>query len=60
VLCFDKVLNVTNLTDKYPILQQMGREKKQMCQGSCSTRFSLDHKSLRTGALNVEKSFTCC
>jgi 3,4-dihydroxy 2-butanone 4-phosphate synthase len=38
----------------------MGKEKKHMCQGSCSTRFSLDHKSLKSGAPDVEKNFTCC
>jgi 3,4-dihydroxy 2-butanone 4-phosphate synthase len=38
----------------------MGKEKKQMCQGSCSMGFSLDHRSLKIGALDVEKSFTCC
>jgi 3,4-dihydroxy 2-butanone 4-phosphate synthase len=48
-----------NLTDKYPILQHMGKEKKQMCQGSCSMGFSLDHKSLKTSVPSVEKSFTC-
>jgi 3,4-dihydroxy 2-butanone 4-phosphate synthase len=37
----------------------MGKEKKQMCQGSCSMGFSLDHKSLKIGVPNVEKSFTC-
>jgi len=30
-----------------------------MCQGSCSMGFSFDHRSLKTGAPNVEKSFTC-
>ncbi len=30
-----------------------------MCQGSCSMGFSLDHKSLKTGVLDVERSFTC-
>jgi hypothetical protein len=60
VLCFDKVLNATNLANKYQILQQMGREKKHMCRGLFSTRFSLDHKSLKIAALDVEKSFTCC
>jgi hypothetical protein len=48
-------INATNLMDKYPILHHMGKEKKQMC----SIGFSLDHRSLKTGALNVEKSFTC-
>ncbi len=37
----------------------MGKEKKQMCQGSCSMGFLLDHKSLKTGVLDVERSFTC-
>ncbi len=37
----------------------MGKEKKQMCQGSCSMGFFLDHKSLKTGAPDVERSFTC-
>jgi len=31
-----------------------------MCQGSCLMGFLLDHKSLKIGALNVERSFTCC
>jgi hypothetical protein len=31
-----------------------------MCQGSCSMGFLLDHKSLKIGVPNVEKSFTCC
>jgi hypothetical protein len=31
-----------------------------MCQGSCSMEFSLDHRSLKIGALDVERSFTCC
>ncbi len=31
-----------------------------MCQGSCSMGFLLDHKSLKTGAPDVERSFTCC
>jgi len=48
-----------NLTKKYPILQHMGKEKKQMCQGSCSMGFLFDQKSLKTGAPNVERSFTC-
>jgi hypothetical protein len=33
--------------EKYPILQQMGKEKKQMRQGSCSVGFSFDHRSLK-------------
>jgi 3,4-dihydroxy-2-butanone 4-phosphate synthase len=37
----------------------MGKEKKHMCQGSCSMGFLLDHKSLKTGVLDVERSFTC-
>jgi 3,4-dihydroxy 2-butanone 4-phosphate synthase len=49
-----------NLTEKYPILQHMGKEKKQMCQGSCLMGFLLDHKSLKIGAFDVERSFTCC
>jgi 3,4-dihydroxy-2-butanone 4-phosphate synthase len=48
-----------NLTEKYPILQHMGKEKKQMCQGSCSIGFLLDHKNLKIGVPNVERSFTC-
>ncbi len=31
-----------------------------MCQGLCSVGFSFDHKSLKTRALDVERSFTCC
>ncbi len=31
-----------------------------MCQGSCSMGFLFDHRSLKTSALDVEKSFTCC
>ncbi len=30
-----------------------------MCRGSCSMGFLLDQKSLKTGALHVERSFTC-
>ncbi|CAK9210027.1 unnamed protein product [Sphagnum jensenii] len=45
--------------ETYPLLQHMGKEKKQMCQGSCSMGFSLDHRSLKTSALDVERSFTC-
>ncbi len=37
----------------------MGKEKKQMCQGSCSVGFLLDHKSLKIGAPDVEINFTC-
>jgi len=37
----------------------MGKEKKQMCRGSCSMGFLLDQKSLKTCALHVERSFTC-
>ncbi|KAH9535346.1 hypothetical protein CY35_17G047400 [Sphagnum magellanicum] len=46
--------------EKYPILQHMGKEKKEMCQGSCLMGFLLDHKSLKIGAFDVERSFTCC
>ncbi len=45
--------------EKYPILQHMGEEKKQMCESSCSIGFLFDHKSLKTSALDVEKIFTC-
>jgi hypothetical protein len=38
----------------------MGKEKKQMCQGSCSMGFLVDHKSLKTSVLDVARSFTCC
>ncbi len=37
----------------------MGKEKKQMCQHSCSMGFLFDHKSLKTGVHDVERSFTC-
>jgi 3,4-dihydroxy-2-butanone 4-phosphate synthase len=37
----------------------VGKEKKQMCQGLCSMGFSLDHRSLKIGAPDVERSFTC-
>ncbi|KAH9555771.1 hypothetical protein CY35_08G133200 [Sphagnum magellanicum] len=43
------------IKEKYPILQHMGKEKKQMFQGSCSMGFSFDHRSLKTGVLDVEK-----
>jgi hypothetical protein len=46
--------------EKYPILQHMGKEKKQMCQSLCSVGFSFDHRSLKTSAFDVERSFTCC
>jgi hypothetical protein len=45
--------------EKYPISQHMGKENKQMCQSSCSVGFSFDHKSLKIGAYDVEKFFTC-
>jgi len=31
-----------------------------MCQGLCSMGFSFDHRNLKTSALDVERSFTCC
>ncbi len=37
----------------------MGKEKKQMCQSSCSVGFSFDHRSLKIGVSNVERIFTC-
>ncbi|KAH8935219.1 hypothetical protein BDL97_17G017800 [Sphagnum fallax] len=55
-----EVIGATNLSETYPLLQHMGKEKKQMCQGSCSMGFLFDHRSLKTSALDVEKSFTCC
>ncbi len=58
VFYFDKYY-VLYLMKKYPILQHMGKEKKQICQGSCSMGFLLDHKSLKTRAPNVERSLTC-
>jgi hypothetical protein len=45
--------------EKYPILQHMGKEKKQMCQGSCLMGFLFDHKSLKIGVPDVENNFTC-
>ncbi len=45
--------------EKYPILQHMGKENKQMCESSCSIGFSVDHKSLKIGVPNVERIFTC-
>ncbi len=30
-----------------------------MCQSSCSVGFSFDHRSLKIGASNVERIFTC-
>jgi 3,4-dihydroxy 2-butanone 4-phosphate synthase len=44
---------------KYPILQRMGKDKKYMCQSSCSVGFSFDHRSLKIGVSNVERIFTC-
>ncbi len=37
----------------------MGKEKKQMCQGSCLMGFLFDHKSLKIGVPDVENNFTC-
>jgi 3,4-dihydroxy 2-butanone 4-phosphate synthase len=37
----------------------MGKQKEQMCQGSCSVGFSLDHMNMKIGAPNVESIFTC-
>ncbi|CAM6078992.1 unnamed protein product [Sphagnum tenellum] len=48
-----------NLMNKYPILQRMGEEKKQMCQSSCSIGFLFDHRSLKIGVSNMERIFTC-
>ncbi|CAK9235353.1 unnamed protein product [Sphagnum troendelagicum] len=45
--------------EKYPILQCMGKENKQMCQSSCSVGFLFDHRSLKIGVSNVERIFTC-
>ncbi len=45
--------------EKYLILQHMGKEKKQLCESSCSIGFSFDHKNLKIGVLNVERIFTC-
>ncbi len=45
--------------EKYPILQHMGKENKQMCESSCSIGFSVGHKSLKIGVPNVERIFTC-
>jgi hypothetical protein len=56
---FEQVLSTTNLTKKYPILQRISKEKKQMCQSSCLVGFSFDHRSLKIGAFNVERIFTC-
>ncbi len=54
-----QVLGIMNLTKEYSILHHMGKEKKEMCQGSCSMGFLLDHKSLKTCVPDVERSFTC-
>jgi len=48
-----------NLMKKYQILQRTNKEKKQMCQSSCSIGFSFDHKSLKIGVSNLERIFTC-
>jgi hypothetical protein len=45
--------------EKYPILQHIGKEKKQMCKSSCLIGFLFEHKSLKIGALDVERIFTC-
>jgi len=44
-------ISVTNLRNKYPILQHMDKEKKQMCQSSCLVGFLFDRRSLKIGAL---------
>jgi len=54
-----KCIKRYELNKEVPILQHVGKEKKQMCQGLCSMGFSLDHRSLKIGAPDVERSFTC-
>ncbi|CAM6109613.1 unnamed protein product [Calypogeia fissa] len=54
-----EVLADTQLGESYPVLQHMSKERLKMCQGSCSVGLSLDHRSLKTGAPDVERSYTC-
>lgn len=54
-----EVLSDSNLGESYPVLQHMSKERLKMCQGSCSVGLSLDHRSLKTGAPDVERSYTC-
>lgn len=54
-----EVLSDSQLSESYPVLQHMSKERLKMCQGSCSVGLSLDHRSLKTGAPDIERSYTC-
>ena len=53
------VLAQIELGSEFPVLQRMGKVRGEMCQGSCSVGLSLDHRNTKTGAPDVERSFTC-
>lgn len=54
-----EVLSQPPVTDSFPVFQHMGKAGGEMCQGSCSVGLSLDHRTTKTGAPDVERSFTC-
>lgn len=54
-----EVLAQPEVSAKYPVFQHMGKAGGEMCQGSCSVGLSLDHRNTKTGAPDVERSFTC-
>jgi len=43
---------------EHPTLAALGKETSSMCQGDCSVSLSFDHRSTKTGAPDVERSFT--
>ncbi|EFJ21157.1 hypothetical protein SELMODRAFT_176418 [Selaginella moellendorffii] len=49
---------VLAMAHSHPVLQ-CSAKGTVMCQGSCSVGISLDHRSLKTGASDVERSYTC-
>ncbi|KAG0587456.1 hypothetical protein KC19_2G165300 [Ceratodon purpureus] len=53
------VLGQSDVTAKFPVFEHMGKAGGEMCQGSCSVGLSLDHRNTKTGAPDVERSFTC-
>ncbi|XP_024375117.1 uncharacterized protein [Physcomitrium patens] len=53
------VLALTEVSAKFPVFQYMEKSKGEMCQGSCSVGVSLDHRTTKTGAPDVERSYTC-
>eukprot|EP00897_Mesotaenium_endlicherianum_P008570 jgi/Mesen1/7741/ME000407S06966 len=54
-----EALRSEQLVAAYPALQHLSKGIDSMCQGSCSVGLSLDHRSTKTGAPDVERSLTC-